>query len=194
MTTVTAIQGEGWAVIACDTRITTENRISQMPSDLSKVSKNGKYLIAVAGNLKVIPLMAYTFRPTQPPVRATGSVLDRFITEVFVPELEVFMSQQFPKSAKDGEEEDTSAGGFLVLINGVVYEVGVGYTWSRDDSGKYAIGSGSEYALGILHTTITDDIVSAEKLSRYAIEIASTLDTNTNDTVQTFVQKASSKK
>ena len=49
MTTIAAIQGEGWAVVAYDSRVTEENRSYVLPKDAGKVVRNGGYIFGAAG-------------------------------------------------------------------------------------------------------------------------------------------------
>lgn len=196
MTTISAIQGSGWAVLSCDSRVTSENEISHLPFEMNKVVENGKYLIGVAGKYKAIPLLAYVFSPTQAPVTARGLVLDKFMTRVFMPELEAFLTKHLPPTpATVGEEATVEDFEFLVIVNGVIYIIGAEFTWSREASCLYSIGSGSDYAMGsLLTTTSGSDVASAEKRTRRSVEVASQRDTNTGGEIRSFSQIAKSKK
>jgi hypothetical protein len=66
LTTIAAIQGEGWAVIGYDSRVTEDNRIFVLPKDSGKVVKNGHYIFGAAGDMRAVNLLAHTFKPPVP--------------------------------------------------------------------------------------------------------------------------------
>ena len=146
MTTIAAVQGDGWSVIGYDSRVSEEDGRSYiLPKDNAKVFKNGHYIIGVAGDMRAINILAHVFKPPTCTTTTLGIKLDKFMTAVFIPELK----ETFEKSSysKDGEHESQ----IMVLVNGTVYEIGEDYSWCHDTVGAYAIGSGSSFALGVLN-------------------------------------------
>ena len=120
MTTVVALQGKGWASIACDSRATEGPRPYTLPKEVCKVVKNGPYLIGVTGDLQHIPLIEYSFSPTSPQTDISVKELDRFMTTVFIPEYRDFLKET---SMNTKEDADISVPGALVLINGIIYKI-----------------------------------------------------------------------
>jgi hypothetical protein len=58
-----------------------------VPKDNGKVFKNGNYIIAVAGDVRAINILAHVFKPPVCTATTLGLKLDKFITAVFIPEL-----------------------------------------------------------------------------------------------------------
>jgi ATP-dependent protease HslVU (ClpYQ) peptidase subunit len=79
----------------------------------------------------------------------------------------------------------------MVVINGTIYEIGNDYSWARDESGIYAIGTGSSYALGSLLGTMETrkrTLSTAKTLVRQALTIATKLDPNSAPPIYINVQ------
>ena len=82
MTTVIGIQGEGFAVLAADTRITSfaddgpAYQMATLGSGVSKIATNGKYLIGTAGDLRAINLLTHAFSPPPAPPGVKGKKLE----------------------------------------------------------------------------------------------------------------------
>jgi hypothetical protein len=196
VTTVVALQGKGWASIACDSRATEGPRPYTLPKEVCKVVKNGPYLIGVTGDLQYIPLIEYSFSPTSPQTDISVKELDRFMTTVFIPEYRDFLKET---SMNTKEDADIGVPGALVLINGIIYDIDSTFTWLRDPSGIYSEGSGESYAHGSLLTSIGRnmgklEIVDAKKFMIEAITNAIKLDLQTGFPIHTFVQLSKTKK
>lgn len=186
MTTLVAIQGESWAVIAYDSRVTEDKqKIFSLPKDSGKVVKNGSYLLGAAGDLRAVNLLAHVFKPPTVGASLYGAKLDKFISSSFVPELKKCFEEA--SYSKDGEMDSQ----IMVLVNGVIYEIGVDYSWARDESGIYAIGSGGDFAIGALHATLETrkrTLATAKALARQALMIASKMDVGTAPPIYIQVQ------
>ena len=88
MTTIAAVQGDGWSVIGYDSRVSEEDGRSYiLPKDNAKVFKNGHYIIGVAGDMRAINILAHVFKPPTCTATTLGIKLDKFMTAVFIPEL-----------------------------------------------------------------------------------------------------------
>lgn len=196
MTTIASIQGKGWAVIACDSRATTESRPYTLPKEVCKIVKNGPYLIGVTGELKSISLIKYSFSPTPPQIDITVKELDRFMTQTFIPEFKDFIKET---SLNMKEDEDINVPSILVLINGIVYYIDSYLTWLRDPSGIYTEGSGQSFAHGSLLSSTNGDvsnisIASAKKMLSTAISNAMKMDLCTGPPIHMMVQMSKTKK
>ena len=82
MTTIAAIQGDGFALICADSRISDvykDGNISQVGTlreSSSKIAINGKYLMGTAGDLRAINLLQHVFQPPTPTPHTKGKKLD----------------------------------------------------------------------------------------------------------------------
>jgi ATP-dependent protease HslVU (ClpYQ) peptidase subunit len=186
MTTLAAIQGDGWVVVGYDSKVMEDNRSYVLPRDNSKLVKNGPYLLSAAGDMRAINLLAFTFKPPIPPVNELADKLDRFITNKFIPALKACLEEN-----GYGKEEQDSY--FLVVINATVYEIGTDFSWARDQEGIYSIGSGSAYALGAIYSQMVGKkrtLPSCRSIVKNAMLIAAKLDPGTGEPVTTVVQQA----
>lgn len=186
MTTVAAVQGENWAVIGYDSRVTEDGqKIFSLPKDNSKLIKNGNYLLGVAGDMRAINLLTHVFKPPAVGVTIYGTKLDKFMTAVFIPELKKCFEDA--SYSKDGDHDSQ----IIVSVNGTLYEIGNDYAWARDEAGIYAIGSGGDYALAALLATFETrkrTLGTAKALVRQAITVASKLDPSTAPPIYVQVQ------
>lgn len=186
MTTLAAIQGEGWAVVGFDSRVTEENRIYHLPKDNSKIVKNGPYFLGAAGDMRAINLLAHAFKPPVPHDNEVGEKLDRFITSKFVPALKTCFEHN--GYGKDGEQDSF----IMVVVNATIYELGANYEWARDTRGIYALGSGAPYALGSMFSELNGKnktLTSAKAAVKNAVQISAQLDPGTSEPVIMLVQK-----
>jgi ATP-dependent protease HslVU (ClpYQ) peptidase subunit len=186
MTTIAAVQGESWAVVGYDSRVTEEgDKIYSLPKDNGKLFKNGNYLLGAAGDMRAVNLLAYVFKPPVISPTTYGIRLDKFISTSFIPELKKCFEEA--SYSKDGDQDSQ----VMCVINGTIYEIGNDYSWARDETGVYAIGSGSSYALGALIATLETrkrTLATAKTLVRQAITIASKLDPSTAPPIYVNVQ------
>jgi len=192
MTTIAAIQGDGWAVVGYDSQVTemvAGGRKFVLPKTSQKVVKNGEYLIGSAGSLRGLNLLANVFEPPTLPQRLTkDETLDKFFCSSFIPALRnCFEENSFGK-------EGTQDSDILVIVRGKVYQIGSEYEWSPDQDGIYSIGSGSSFALGSLYTTSLSKKISQEQARVYikqALDISSKLDACTSEPFEVVVQRRS---
>ena len=180
MTTILAVQGNGWAVVGFDSRISTEdtNRVSTLGRGVEKITRNGDYLIGAAGDVRAINLLSYAFNPPKPE-DLTGTKLDRFMTTKFIPALrKCFEDQGY--AVKGSDEGAVHNSTVLVVVNGTIYEIDSDYAWARDTYGIYAAGSGGDYALGALHGMFGPSrelhIEKTKAYVRKALEVGARLD------------------
>jgi ATP-dependent protease HslVU (ClpYQ) peptidase subunit len=186
LTTLAAIQGDGWAVIGYDSRVTEDNRIFVLPKESGKVVKNGQYIFGAAGDMRAVNLLAHTFKPPAPSATDYGVKLDKFISSKFVPALKsCFDEAQY---GEKGEQDST----VLVVVHGTIYEIGSGYDWCHDDSGVYAMGSGAQYALGAMLASLEGKkrtMPAARSIVKAAVSISARLDPSTGEPVHVLAQK-----
>lgn len=186
MTTIAAVQGKGWAAVGFDSRVSDDSRIYQLPKDQGKVVKNGRYLLGAAGDMRAINLLSDVLAPPAPPAHAEGRDLDKFISTKFIPVLKkCFDDAQY---GEKGEHESA----ILIVVNGVIYDIGSNYDWCRDAHGLYAVGTGSQYALGALNSLSEGKnrtMNSAKQMLKTAVGIACRLDSSSAEPVNLLTQK-----
>jgi len=204
MTTIIAIQGDNFALMCSDSRVSDvddagfSTQMNTLKDGTSKVASNGKYLLGAAGDLRAINLLHHAFDPPSVPAGIKGKKLDQFFTVKFIPSLrECF--EQHGYATPDIEEKKHIAehdSVVIVAVSGNIYVIDGDYSWLSDTSGVYALGSGSSYALGALTALMPKNalktpmnVQSAKKLALKAMSIASRFDPHTGAPYHTFVQE-----
>jgi ATP-dependent protease HslVU (ClpYQ) peptidase subunit len=186
MTTLVAIQGDGWSVLGCDSRSSDD---SGRPIDMAtnKIIENNGILIAGAGSGRGSNLLQFGWKAPKP---TAAQDLDVFVTQTFIPAMRKLFVDAGYDMKEDGEaaEHDSS---FLVSVKGVIYPIFEDYSWDRDVRGIYYSGSGGDVALGAMEAlgiSKVTTVESTEKIVRKAIEIASKWDIYTAKPIITKIQ------
>jgi len=188
MTTLAAIQGDGWTVIGCDSRASdADGRYMTIATD--KIIDNNGILIAGSGASRGSNIMQFGWKPPKP---TKLEDLDSFMTQKFIPAMrKVFIDAGY--DAKEDGDAAVQDSEFLVSVRGVLYPIFQDYSWDRDTRGIYFSGSGGAIALGAIEGLGIRDIESpkdAERLIRKSIEIACDWDVYTNGPIITKIQYA----
>lgn len=204
MTTIIAIQGDGFSAVCVDSRISdidNSGYISQvftLKEGNCKVAINGKYLLGAAGDMRAINILHHVFQPPTPPPNLRGKKLDEFVTVKFIPALRECFEQQgyaLPDSNEEKKHIAEHDSTILVSIHGSIYIVDGDYSWASDASGIYALGSGSAYALGALQALVGKKKMTtahAKLIATKAIAAAARFDPHTGFPYHWFVQETES--
>jgi ATP-dependent protease HslVU (ClpYQ) peptidase subunit len=206
MTTIVGIQGDGFAVVGCDTRISSFGdagdayQISTLGNGSSKLAVNGKYILGAAGEMRAINILHHVFQP--PPVTPglRGKKLDAFVTGKFIPSLRAcFDSQGYsPPDSGDSKEHRAEQGSsVVVVVNGTIYIIESDYSWTSEANYLYSTGTGSSYALGVMQALVgakRPTASQARSICTKALTIASKFDPYTGSPFQTLFQEAYNKK
>lgn len=180
MTTIAAVQGDDFAVVAFDSMVSEgEEKVFTLPRDLPKVVKVNDCILGAAGDLRAVNLISIYDLPIPDP-RLRGRELDLWFGRTFVSELK----ELFDDSGYEKESEHGST--ILAVVNCTIYEVGTSYEWLRDARGVYSIGTGSPYAMGFLRGQgpgIAKDFVAAREAVVRAVELAIEMDPMTGGPV-----------
>lgn len=203
MTTIAAIQGDGFAAITADTRISSFDdngpayHMGSLATGISKVSTNGNFLIGAAGDLRAINLLSHAFTPPPVPEKARGKKLDQFVTTKFIPalrncfDIHGYSSPENKDNKRHNAEQDST---ILLVVNATIYIIENDYSWMCDSSGLYAVGSGSEYALGALNALCGGKKVvspiQAKAACLKAVSIAAKMDPHTGAPYHSYIQTA----
>jgi len=186
MTTLVAIQGDGWTVLGCDSRTSDDNgrfAINKAP----KIVDNNGILIAGCGSLRASNILHFGY--TQPKPTAAEN-LDKFMTQKFIPQ----MRKHFTEGGIDIKEDENVAqneGGFLISVKGQIYQIEEDYSWDTDIRGVYVMGSGGDIALGALAEMGIQEVKTheqAEEFVRRAIARAIEYDMYCSEPIHIFKQ------
>jgi ATP-dependent protease HslVU (ClpYQ) peptidase subunit len=199
MTTIVAVQGDGYAVIGSDSRISSMDddgytyHMTTLGSGSTKVSANGRYLIGAAGDMRAINILHHAFQPPTPAPTLKAKRLDQFITTKFIPSLRsCFEEQGYAMPERDSSRhiaEQPST--ILVVINCVIYVIEGDYAWTSENNGIYAIGTGAAYALGAMHVLMAGGKKTPTSVKQNilkALTTASKYDPHTGQPFQTYTQ------
>ena len=197
MTTIVGIQGDGFAVVATDSRISSMDsggfafQVGTLAAGTSKIAQNGKYLLGAAGDVRAINIIHHAFVPPTPAPSVKGKKLDQFITLKFIPQLrDTFEDAGYAPSSKDEQAEHGST--ILVVVNQTIYIIEGDYSWTSDNNGIFAIGTGAPYALGAIQALLPKHKPTpqqAKNILTKALNIAAKFDPHTGPPVQTYLQE-----
>jgi len=162
MTTIIGIQGDSYAVICADSRVTEVDVHGQATQSMSlkeigfKIAQNGRWLMGVAGDVRAINILTHSFSPPVPPTTFRGKKLDHFVTTKFVPAMRAcFDSEGYSTPITEASTHQSEHGSVIITaVNGTIYVIDGDYSWLSDSFGVYAIGSGAQFALGSLATSL----------------------------------------
>lgn len=176
MTTIVTTSGNNYATIAADRGITSD---LVMP-DMSKIVAQGKWLIAVAGDIRACDLLQYGIKYPNPPKRLLNKAKQDWfgwVVTTIVPLI---------KATLKGEpEQDFEA---IIVTHGrsflITSELGV-----LDPAPYWAIGSGSKIAIGHLATFQYSENWNKnhDLMAKQSLEVASMHDPNTRGTIDLWV-------
>ncbi len=192
MTTIAAIQGKNWVVMGAETNSTHDDyRRVKMTDD--KVINNNGILIAGCGTGRGMNLLQHTFKAPKPLPGRTADQLDKWVSNIFVPEMrQLFMDHGYDmKDEGDYAQHDTV---FIIAVQGVVYLIDEDYSWDRDIRGYITSGSGGDFAQGSLYRAskngkLFTNIAEAKKEMKLAIEAAIEFDVYSGGDVRVYVQQ-----
>lgn len=199
MTTIVAIQGDGYALLGTDSRISSFDdsgnayQVTTLGSGMAKVALNGKYLLGAAGDVRAINILHHVFNPPVPSPSTKGKKLDAFITNKFIPALrDCFEKEGYATADNENKthmsEQDST---IIVVIHAVVYVIEADYGWTSDSNGVYALGTGAPYALGALQALTNNKKISsttAKTAVIKALSVAAKFDPYTGPPFSTLLQ------
>lgn len=186
MTTLVAIQGNGWSVLGCDSRISDEDGRFAVSKDPKIVDNNG-ILIASCGSSRTANILHYGYVQPKPLAKET---LNSFVTTKFIPEMRKHFVEAGIDMKEDGEVAEND-GGVLISVKGEIYAIQSDYSWDTDIRGVYVMGSGGDIALGVLAALGASKVktmAQAETMIRKAIAIAIEYDMYCSEPIHIFTQ------
>ena len=158
MTTIVAKQYADKVVIGADSLVTASRKYSH--PKMAKITERGQYLIAGAGLSAACDIAQHIFVPPKATAEDKKD-LYHFMIARFIPALkQCFKDNDF--KLEDNDDSETRFG-FLVAVNGELFDISDDFAVCLDTSGIYGIGSGASLGIGAL---------KSGKSIRRALEIA----------------------
>jgi len=131
----------------------------------SKVFANGEIVFGCCGDVLDANVIKYADIPALAPDYWD---IDRWVTNELIPAITDALHHRNAPSYENGKI--ATGGTYLVVVRGRVYQISSDTSWTRHTSKRYAIGSGSEFALGA---------IAAGASIRQSLEIAASFDSGT---------------
>ena len=192
MTTLVAIQGDGWSVMGCDSRLSDEHGRFQV-AKTPKIVENNSILIGGCGSSRASNILHYGYVQPKPTLKEDLNV---YMTQKFIPA----MRRNFVDAGIDMKEDGDVAqidGGFIISVKGQVFSVSDDYSWDTDIRNVYVMGSGGDVALGALAALGVEKVKTikeAERMIRKAISIAIQYDNMCSQPIHIFTQHGNKEK
>lgn len=192
MTTILAIQGEGWAVIGSDTQWQDDyGRVGRM--NQPKIVSVGKYLIGIAGDTRGANIVQHMFAPPALPVKLSGNKLANLMVAQFIPALKECLEKNGAGRPQFDDQPALNENEILVCANGVIFQIDGDYSTEMDTNNLYAIGSGAHYGLGAMQSLVNNrkiGLTVAKTILVKGLNIAAKFDSNSSAPFHTFIQQA----
>lgn len=190
MTTIAAIQGDGWVVMGADTQATYhEYRKVQMTDH--KVIENNGILIAGCGIGRGMNLLQRAWKAPKPKANSTPEDLDVWMVKTFIPAMrQLFIDNGY--DMKDDGDYAQFENLFIIAVQGIVYIIDEDYSYDRDIRHYITSGSGGDFAQGALYYAgpkIFTNINVAKKAMMKAIDAAKEFDINSGGETRIYIQQ-----
>lgn len=194
MTTIAAIQGDGWVVMGADSQGTFYEYRNLYMKDHKVIDNNG-ILIAGCGIGRGMNLLQRGWKAPKPPrLNMDPEKLDSWMVTKFVPQMrQLFIDGGY--DMKDDGEYASFENVFLVAVQGQLYVIDEDYSIDRDARNYFASGSGGDFAQGALYAAVQmgrkifDDQEQAVKAMTNAINASKEFDTNSGGETRIYTQE-----
>ena len=188
MTTIAAIQGDGWVVMGADTQGTYNDYRKVFMKD-DKVVENNGILIAGCGIGRGMNLLQRAWKAPKPRANMTEEQLDAWMIKTFLPGMrKLFIDNGY--DMKDDGDYAQFENVFLVAVQGVLYIIDEDYSIDRDSRNYISSGSGGDFAQGSLYNhgkKLFTDLEYAKKAMAIAIDAAKDFDCNSGGDTRVYV-------
>lgn len=150
MTCIVGLKTENSLIIGGDHAVNDGDRVHIMGPP--KVFKRGRFVIGYCGSLRIGQLIEHSL--TIPPGISKKGPLKYLITD-FANAMRNCLNMA--GAARKDKEEEEQENRFIVGVEGRLFEIDESYAVCELTDGMVAIGSGVEFALGSLHSTVGED-------------------------------------
>lgn len=174
MTCIVAIEKDNKVIMGGD-RLGS-NGHTGAPVSESKMFIKGHVTIGYCGSFRMGQLLQHAL---DLPLISESTDLDKWVAVDFMKAIRKAYADNGWDKQKDGEAH---GGSFLLAVMGRCYEIQSDYSYIRNISGEYAIGSGQDYALGSLRstrgrmTTHKRILESLETAAEYVVSVSAPFD------------------
>ena len=185
MTTLAAIQGDGFAVIGGDSQSSDGDGFTQLLPH-GKIFENNGIVFGGAGDVRGINILQHDWSAP----KLGRSNPDKFITRSLIPS----MRRAFVEAGYEINKSDSSVINnniWIVIIDCNVYRIDEDYSWEKCVDNIYVAGSGESFALGALtalDASSAHDVEEAEEIIREAIRIAIKWDAFSGGDITTVIK------
>lgn len=191
MTTIAAIQGDGWVVMGADSQATYNEYRNLFMKDHKVIDNNG-ILIAGCGIGRGMNLLQKGWRAPKPKPYLSPEQLDVWMVKTFIPSMrQVFIDGGY--DMKDDGDYAQFENVFIVAVQGHIYVIDEDYSLDRDARNYFTSGSGGDFAQGALYAAgpkIFKDFNYAKKAMKTAIDAAKEFDTNSGGETRIYIQES----
>jgi len=191
MTTILTYQGDRYALVVSDTRVTGP----YIDIGIQKVAEVGEYLLGCAGDVRALNILHHAFKPPVCKPHFRGKALDGFITATFIPALRGAFDMygySMPTSHDDAQHMAQQDSHIVVVINATIYLIYEDYCWTRSKGRVGGVGSGSGFAMGALETILRNEpsasLARVKPAMLHAIKTAARFDEYTSGPFRFSVQ------
>jgi ATP-dependent protease HslVU (ClpYQ) peptidase subunit len=164
ITCIAGLVQDGTVYLAGDSATTRGNR--RIIKKKTKVVKRGEFVMGGAGHSVMAQLMHYV--TTLPPVFENQGCFD-YMVNTFLPLFRKAVKEAGQMTIKDSLESTESE--FLIGFRGHLFSIGCDMNVNECIDGYDAIGSGEEFALGVIYATKDSELKPEERLIQ-ALECA----------------------
>ena len=184
MTTIAAVQGDGWCVLCADSQITEDN-LRTISTKTPKIVQVGDYLLGITGDARPGDILTYNWTPPA----YNGEDKIAFMGKKIIPSIiRAFDLHSYAWAKVEGD------GGFdyILAFDGSLFHIACDMSFLVSENGRYGLGSGGQFALGYLYSLSPESTktrMAATQVVKKAVKIASVLDVNTNPPLQLVFQE-----
>jgi ATP-dependent protease HslVU (ClpYQ) peptidase subunit len=146
MTCIVGIKGPSGIYLGGDSAVSECNLVQTMVDP--KVWKKGRFVFGYCGTLRVGQLIKYKMKI--PPINKRAPT--QYMVTSFVDAMRKTLKQA--GAAREEHKEEEQDNQFLVGFSGHLFEIDSSYGVCEISDSYISIGSGTEYALGSLYTTV----------------------------------------
>lgn len=165
MTVIVGLVRDDKIYLGGDRMITWGNR--ELIGTTPKVFSKGEFLIGFSGAVSTAQVLAHGF--AMPPI-VEGQNQETYLVSEFAPALRKQLKDLGLSKVKDNEEDVQLH--LLMGFRGKLFDLAGDLSFTECVDGYDAVGSGSQFALGVLHSYKDDKKTKPEEILRKALEAA----------------------
>ena len=147
MTTVIAVKHSKGVTFMADTQATGEGGDKYR---VIKARKNGKFIIAGAGDCAPLDIAQYLWKPPSPTLEDTKDLLCFMIVKVIPSLKKVFKDNDYQYDSTPEAKQDGAT--LIIAVNGEIFIVEKEFDVSMPQFDIAGVGSGAAYAIGAYRT------------------------------------------